>query len=260
MKLGVCTTPSNIQIAADCGFDFLECSLAGLAQMTEEEYQALLSQKPSFPIPITRCNSMLPATVPITGPKADPWQQNAYVDKAFARASALGVTVVVFGSNTARNVPEGACYTEGWRQIADFLRRCIPYCEHYGITIAIEPLRRVSANILNLVSEAQILAALIHHPRITVLADTFHMVSSHEPWDAMTKAGRLLTHVHISCPTPDLSTRYYPAPDDGCDDYPAIIETLKAMDYQGDISVEAGVRDFETDCKAAVACLRPLMG
>lgn len=259
MKLGVCTNPANIQIAADCGYDYLECSLTYLAGLSEEEYQALLAQKPTFPIPITCCNGMLPAEVPITGPKADPQQQIAYVDKAFARASALGIKIVVFGSNTARNVPEGACYTEGWRQIAGFLRLCIPYCEKYGITIAIEPLRRVSANILNLVSEAQILAALIDHPRITVLADTFHMLSCHEPWDAMTKAGKLLTHVHISYPTPDLSTRYYPAPDDGCEDYAVIIETLKAMHYEGGISVEAAVRDFPSDCKAAAECLKPLL-
>lgn len=258
MKIGVCTGLDNIQLAAECGFDFVECGASWLAGLSDEEYQGWLSRKESFPIPVLCCNGFLPASVPITGPAADAWQQNTYVDKTFARASALGVKTVVFGSSRARNVPHGADYTQAWRQIVDFLRRCIPYCEQYGITIAIEPLNRWEANIVHLVSEAQLLAAMVNHPRIAVLGDTYHMDCSAEPFSALTHAGALLRHVHISYPMVAERTRIFPAPGDGCPDYAEVIAILKAMDYQGDISVEAGCRDFAAEGKAAAECLKAL--
>lgn len=259
MKIGVCTGLNNLQQAAECGFDFVECSASWLAGLSEEEYQEWLARKDSFAIPVLCCNGFLPESVPITGPAADAWQQNTYVDKTFARASALGVKTVVFGSSAARNVPEGADYTQAWRQIADFLRRCIPYCERYDITIAIEPLSRREANIVNLVSEAQLLAAMVDHPRIAVLGDTYHMDRCAEPFSALTRAGRLLRHVHISCPMVEQNTRIYPAPDDGCPDYAEVAAVLKEMGYQGAVSVEAGCKDFAAEGKAAVECLKALM-
>ena len=95
-----------------------------------------------------------------------------YLERALSRAHALGIELAVFGSGGARGVPEGFSYAEAWRQIASFLRRAADYGRKYGIAIAIEPLRREECNILNYVSEAVLLSALLDLPEIGALGDT----------------------------------------------------------------------------------------
>ena len=156
----------------------------------------------------------------------------------------------MFGSGGARGVPEGFSYAEAWRQIASFLRRAAVYGRKYGIAVAIEPLRREECNILNYVSEAVLLSALLDLPEIGALGDTFHMRSGAEPWPALTQAGERLLHVHVSHELSDLSGRVFPSEGDGT-------AALRAGGYAGDVSVEAGTTDFAADAARAVRCLRP---
>lgn len=254
MKLGLCTDPRTAPLAAELGFDYVECALNALAAMPEADYEMLLLDAASFPIPVSKCNCLLPGNVHVTGPEADESIQRAYLEKAFSRAKAVGIKLASFGSGAARSVPEGWPYEKAWQQIAAFLMLLAEYGEKYGVTIAIEPLRRAECNIINLVSEGTALAAITAHPRIGVLGDTFHMNASHEPYSALAHAGSLLKHMHISHTLPDLSGRVFPADGDG-EDYAPLFTTLKAMGYQGDISVEAACRDLRADGVAAVRCL-----
>lgn len=258
MKLGLCTGPQYIEQAARLGFDYIECSVTAIAAMDQAEFDALLAKKPDFPIPILKCNGFLPGDVRPVGPDVKEAVLDEYLTRALSRVSALGVKVIVFGSGAARSVPEGWSHVDAWRQLVDFLRFLIPYCEKYDVSIALEPLRRKESNILNLVSEGTLLSAVVNHPRIGVLGDSFHMLTGGEPWDALRYAGEKLLHVHISHSLPDLSGRIYPAPGDG-EDYAPLINTLREMGYAGDVSIEAGCKDMETDGAAAIACLRPLM-
>ncbi len=255
MKLGLCTSFQNVSLAAELGFDYAECALNALAAMPENEYQQLLTDAKDFPIPVSKCNCLLPGDIPVVGPDADEQVQRAYLEKAFSRADALGITVAVFGSGKARSVPAGWTYGEAWRQLAAFLNLLAEYGDKYGVTIAIEPLRRKECNIINLVSEGTAMAALANHPRIGVLGDTFHMNVGAEPYEALAHADALLKHIHVSHTLPDHSGRVYPADGDG-EDYASLFETLKAMQYQGDVSIEAGCKDLRTEGAAALECLK----
>ena len=254
MKLGVCTGFENIEKAAAVGFSFVECNLSQLAAMNDEEFEKLQGRAAAFPIPVLRCNGFMPGEIKVTGPLRDEQQLRGYLDKALQRASAVGVKVAVFGSGVARAVPEGWDYYKAFEEFADFLRLAGEYGEKYDVSIAVEPLRREETNIVNLVSEAMILSSWVDSPRVGVLADTYHLLSSHEPWSVLEKAGSRLMHVHISGPLPDLSSRVYPAPGDG-NDYESIFEVLNQMEYQGLVSVEAGTEDLEKDGTACLACL-----
>lgn len=255
MKLGLCTSVDNISLATELGYDYIECALNSLAAVSEEEYHKLQEAVRAASIPVSKCNCLLPASVPVSGPNASEQQQREYLEKAFSRAHALGIRLAVFGSGGARKVPEGWSHVKAWEQIIAFLQLLGEYGDKYDITIVIEPLRRKECNILNLVSEGTALCAAVKHPRIAVLGDTFHMISCHEPWDVLTYAGDKLQHMHVSHTLPDLSGRIYPAPDDG-EDYTPLFDTLKAMNYQGDMSVEAGCKDLRTEGAQALACLK----
>ncbi len=258
MKLGLCTGFENIELAAKMGFDYVECALNALAALPEEEYQQLLAKKDSFAVPVIKANCFLPGEVKPVGPDACEKVLRDYLELAFSRANAIGIKVVVFGSGAARTVPEGFSYARAWRQLSDFLELVAEYAVKYDIKVALEPLRSKECNILNYVSEGTALCGVVNHPNITVLGDTFHMKNGAEPWDHLTRAGEKLGHMHIGHTLPDLSGRIYPCADDG-EDYAEIINVLKAMNYQGDISVEAGFTDLEKDGIAAVKCIKPLL-
>lgn len=258
MKLGVCTSPENVFIAASAGFDYVECSLNALAAMEEDAYQSLLRASADFPIPISKCNCLLPGDVKAVGPDVSQQALCDHLDHAFSRASRLGVKLAVFGSGKARSYPEDASFGNPMQQLADCLRLMAQYGDKYDIDIAIEPLRLEECNLVNLVFEATILAIAVDHPRIGVLGDTFHMLSVHEPWQNLANARHKLYHMHISHTLPDLSGRIYPRRGDG-EDYGSIVTTLKEMGYRGDVSVEAGTKDFSGDAIEAVLCLKPML-
>ena len=125
------------------------------------------------------------------------------------------------------------------------------YAVKYDLDVVIEPLRRFETNIINLVSEATILASLANLPRIGVLGDTYHMVESAEPYTAFAHAGRLLWHVHIC----NSFTRQGPEPDDG-GDYKEVFAALKACGYEGRVSIEARWKDFPSQIGPACQVIR----
>ena len=250
IKLGICTEVKNIGIVQKCGYDYLETSLAGLAAMSETDFNNAVKLADSARIRVEACNGMLPASVRVTGPDVSAQKIHDYLDLAFSRARRLGVEVVVFGSAGARNVPDGFDTGLAWRQICNFLRIAQGHAQDYGITIAIEPLRRGESNIINLVSEAVALSAILQLPNVKALGDTYHMAMCSEPLGALTMAGPLLAHVH----TANALGRVLPKAGDG-EDYSGIFRALKAAGYEGRVSCEASCQDFEADALAAFQVL-----
>lgn len=259
MKLGVCTSPDKIMIAAEAGFEFIECGFAWLSSRSEEEYQEIVKIVDAAPIKVEACNGMLPAELKVTGPNVDKAALEAYLEKTFARAARLGVKAVVFGSGGARAVPEGASHVEGWRQVVEYLRLAGPIARKYGVCIAIEPLRAAECNIVNYVSEGTLLSAIVDDPAVGVLGDTHHMNCGCEPVEHLVYAGEKLYHIHISHSMGNEGGRDYPYENDG-NDHAAVFEALKKANYQGRVSIEAGCKDMLEDGKRAFALLNALRG
>jgi len=250
IRLGVCTSPANVEKVAQIGYDYIEFGLSSIAAMSEEEFGELAQKMDQSPIKAEAYNGMMPASVPVTGPNVNASQQHEYLELAFSRAHRLGGKVVVFGSSGARNVPEGYPIDMAWRQIVNFLRLAERHAANYDITIAIEPLRKKESNIINYVSEAVLLSSIHQLPHIRALGDTYHMAMGSEPLSALTLAGDMLAHVH----TANAIGRKYPAPGDG-EDYEAIFAALIEGGYEGRVSVEGGCDDFDTDAAAAFEAL-----
>ncbi len=251
IKLGVCTNIGNIKKVASAGFDYMEAALNGIAQMSEQEFESTLREASQAPIKVEACNCLLPGSLKVTGPEVNAQALHDYLELAFTRAQKLGVKVAVFGSGAARRVPEGFDVPQAWRQIANFLRLAERHAADHDITVVIEPLRSGECNIINYVSEATILASLVQMPHIGVLGDTYHMAFGHEGFNSLTMAGELLGHIHVA----NAIGRKYPKIGDG-EKYKELFDTLKAMNYQGRVSVEGGCDDFEKDARAAYECLK----
>lgn len=251
IKIGVCAGPERLEAAARLGFDYAEWSLAGVMDMEEPAFDDAVRRVQDAPIQVEAMNGMLPGTLKITGLTGNLRLIRDYLDRAFERMARLNAGVVVFGSGGARGVEAGFPFDEAWRQIADFLRLAGEMAAPHRIRIAIEPLRREECNIINYVSEAMALSALVHMENVGVLGDSFHMHSVAEPFSALERAGKRLFHVHTANP----QGRIFPAPGDGAD-YAGLFSALNAVGYAGRVSVEAGCSDFEAEGALALKALR----
>lgn len=255
MKFGACTGWEHIDAAARAGFDYIEISLTNLALLPEKDFSSLLAASKHFPIPVLKSNGFIPKEIPVVGPDREEATIRSYIRKALSRGAALGLETAVFGSSAARRVPDGYSRDQA---IAEFSRALLWAAQtgsEYGVAVAIEPLCRAECNLLNTVEDAVTVANRISHPNLYVLGDTYHMEQAQEPLSIFTKAGKLLRHVHISHPLPGYKGRNYPSPADDTD-YAAVFEALRRADYQGDVSIEAGVKDLESEGRAALLVLK----
>lgn len=155
-------------------------------------------------------------------------------------------------------MPEGFPRGRAWKQLADFLRLANNCAAGHGLKIVIEPLRREECNIINLISEAVELAALLDLPHVAVLGDTYHMWSGGESLSALAEAGELLCHMHIACP----EGRAFPRENDPAHnrgEYKELFRVLGGMGYTDRISIEAGCTDLPRDAAAALSLLKAQM-
>jgi len=150
--------------------DFL-IPFASDAQFAENRARARAA-----PLRIRGCNSFLrdPSLVCV-GPDADHARVLTYAETAFARLRSLGGEYIVFGSNSARRIPDGWTRAQADEQFVSLLKAMAPRAKRHHITIGVEMQRSQECNYLNLIDEVVSVVAPVNHPNIRVLADLYHM-------------------------------------------------------------------------------------
>lgn len=248
IKLGVCTGLENAPIVAKAGFDYIETALNALAAMGPEEFASARGALARAGLPCEAVNCMLPGNLHVTGPEVDLGRVRGYLQLSFGRARELGVQLVVFGSGGSRGVPAGTPHWLAWQQLREFLVLAGPLAREYGLKIAIEPLSREECNIINYVSEALALAAILDLPGIGVLGDTYHMYRNGEPLAAMAQASSHLLHVHTACPQGRAFPRHG---DPACQrgEYRQLFDILNGAGYDGRVSIEGSSKDLAEDAR-----------
>jgi D-psicose/D-tagatose/L-ribulose 3-epimerase len=255
MRIGCCieaTATERIEQLARLGYDYVELHLAPLAALPEDEFLAFVDRLGKTGIPCEACCIFYPRTVRLTGPDVDWAQVEEYDRRAIDRAAQLGAKVIVFGSSGAKNVPDGFPYDRAWEQIVHSMRIAAPIAAEHGITIVIEPLNQKEANIVLTGAEGLKLAREIDRPSVQLLIDYYHMALENESPDILLEARDAIRHTHIAT----VPARTYPvAVEPG---YLPFFANLKAIGYQGRVSIEAKTENFEEDAAAALAVLKRL--
>ncbi len=224
-------------------------------ELSDTEFEAALAKARASKIRVEAMNMLLPGSLKVTGPSVDREKVRAYVEKALARAEALGAKVVDFGSGAARSVPDGFPREQAWLQLQQFLRDCGRHIasRNYGMVIAIEPMQKAESNIVNSIEEAWKLARDTDHPKVRIMADFYHLAVENEDPAAILRAGPYIVHSHISNPG---RGRAFPRDEAENPLYAAFFRNLKLIGYSGRVSVEANTNDFESDAKAGLEFMK----
>ena len=221
---------------ASLGYDYVELPVAEIMELDQLSFDRVVKTLKASGIPCDCCNNFFPRHFRLTGPDTDTGIIMDYVSQAMERAGKLGAKVIAFGSGPAKMVPPGFSLPVALDQLTVLLRKTAAIAESYGITIAIEPLRREECNIINTFSEGCELSDAVGEANIKVLADYFHHAANKDDVSHITTlGGKRLVHVHFARP----EGRRFPveiAEDGG---YMAFIGALQSVGYADRVSLEA---------------------
>ena len=121
---------------------------------------------------------------------------------------------------------------EEWAWAAEACHAVTPLLDSYKLTLALEPVNRSETFLLRTASEAKALCSRLNHPRVGVTLDTFHAnIEESSLAQAIADLGPHLKHMHMSENDRGPLGR-------GHIDFPAILEALEVLEYEGLLIVE----------------------
>ncbi len=201
-------------------------------------------------VPVTTMCGFLPdperLKLMVVGPDIDSARLRAYATRVFDRMHRAGVEIMVFGSGTARSVPDGFPVERANVQLAEFIRMCADLAEPRQLQIALEPQNYTDTKWLHTVPEALDVAREINRPSVHVMADFFHMRLNDEPLDDLVTAGPSLIHGHIAEPGRG-RPQTTPA------DHAAFFATLRKANYRGRVTKTGALPAYGSEAEAAEA-------
>jgi D-psicose/D-tagatose/L-ribulose 3-epimerase len=255
VRIGYCGPLKDIDAIKSAGFDYMEVRVSEVAALSDADFAQVEAKFRRVGLPVLSANLFLPADIKVTGPAVDKQRQMEYVRRALDRVSRLGVTLVVFGSGGARQVPDGFSHEEAFQQLVDFGKRIAPEARSRNITIAIEPLRHQESNIINTSLEGLAWVNAVNDPNIQLMIDFYHFsVEKEDPSDVL-KVKDHLRHLHMANP----NGRVVPIEWDEYN-YAPFFAVLRQIHYDRLISIEASTKDLAADGPKSIALLNRAFG
>jgi D-psicose/D-tagatose/L-ribulose 3-epimerase len=250
MHFGCCVQPDQIDVLARAGYDFCELPAQTVLPF-EDDAAALpaLRQIAAARLRPEAFNVLIPAGLPLVGPRADHAVLRAYLRRAFGRMVQLGGAVVVLGSGAARRIPDDMPRAQALDQLAAALDLAADEAGRAGIALAIEHLNQSETNVFTSLAECQTFIQERALAGLHLLADLYHLELEHEPLAHVVAAGPLLAHIHVA----GGSRR---APDLPGYDYAGFMAALRAAGYDRRISAECAWEDLESQAAGALTFMR----
>lgn len=252
IPIGICTNLANGEKMQQYGYAYVEEGVSRFLVPTkpEEEFEALLSEAASSPLPVKACNSFIPGNLKSVGDEAVHQKILEFAETAFRRAQRAGVEIIVFGSGGSRSIPEGFSREKARMQFIGLGKEMAQIAQKYNVTIVLEPLNTTECNFINSVSEGGEIVKEINHRNFMLLADLYHMKMDNESPDSIVKYGKLIKHIHIA----EREDRAVPGTYN--EDFRPYFNALKKIGYKGKISIEARWKDFDTQIPVAIETIK----
>lgn len=262
MKFGCCLSARAeggraLNIIAKLGYSCVELPLFELAGYSNDELAQVKAQMEELSLVCVSCNCFFPrGGYKLTGADFDLKGALAYTRGALTKAAMLGVRYVGVGCGAARNCPPDFSPEQNWEQLVTFFRGAAPLAGDLGIKLSIEPLCRLECNVLNTVEEAWKMVCQADCG-IGINPDYYHMVQEKEPVECLAKYKDAIASIHVSNPYTRVvpGQNAYPSLEDDVD-YSGFFQTLRNMNYKGNVCCEGDYGDLQTSAAAALRLLR----
>lgn len=251
-RIGVCASVNKAPLLKQAGCSYVEIGIRSflVPDKPDSIFEANLQAAKDAVLPLYSGNSFFPGDLRLTGPDVCLDKIMEYGEVAIRRAREAGIKVLVLGSGSARNIPDGFSREEATGQFTALCRRLARYAAGYDVCIAIEPLQSSETNFINTVREGTAIAEKVNHPNLGVLADFFHMLRENEDAEALVDAGKWLKHCHIA------EKEIRSAPGVKGDDFTPFFKALHRVGYTGSLSIECKWENMDDQLAASVASIK----
>ncbi len=250
---GACQGPDKHTLMKGAGYDFIELGVGSLLvpSAPDAEFDAKVGKMGDLSLPIRSAAGFFPSDLKLVGPDVKEEAILKHADTCFRRAKKVGMPFIVLGSGGARKIPDGFDPAKAREQFVDICKKMGPLAGPHGVTVVLEPLNKGETNFFNSVAEGVGLVDDIAHPSIQLLADIYHMLRENEGPESILKAGARLRHCHIA----EKESRTSPGTKG--DDFRPYFKALKAIGYQGGVSVEGKWgKNLEEDLPRALKTMK----
>jgi sugar phosphate isomerase/epimerase len=247
-RIGIATSISNNGILFSAGYSYVEENAREFLVPSENDsaFKDKLSLLKNSKLPVEACNSFLPGNLKCVGPAPAHEEILKFGETAFKRAQIAGVKTIVFGSSGARGIPEGFSKETAKQQFISLCKQLAVFANKYNVVISLEPLNKKECNFINSVAEGGEIVKSVNHENFRLLADIYHMIMENESPSNIIKYGHLLYHTHIAEKTGRA------APGVNNDDFTPYFKALKAVKYEGSMSIECSWSNLELQATVAL--------
>lgn len=255
-RISSCAPLEAAPIVAENGGMYVEPGFAVVTMMTPEQYREKSAILRSTGLRALAMNSMLPGNFKLYGDANDDAAVCDFVKAGMDRAEELGCEVVVMGSGTARNIPEGLTRAQASERLAALLGKFCEIAAPHHIKIAVEPLRAEETNFIHTVSDAAELIRYLPECRnLGINPDLYHMLCGNEPLSDLVRYRDHVFHAHMCRPD-----RYMPVEHNEEEDaiYESFMRTLDEAGYHAEISIEGISKSLADDLPRALPLLRSI--
>ena len=254
-RFGICCRPDQVAAAAAAGYDYVELNLNDVLSMNEAQYREMAMQMQAHGIYAEVVHGLLPEGLKLVGDGVSSKEIHRALDMSFDVAQALGAQIAVFDCERSRMLPLRFDPAMAWRQLGNFIRMLQGYAADFDMQAALLPLRRSAADLMNYVTEATLISAMLRLDRVGVAASLYNMAMEAESLPQLKRTGSLLWHMRVS----NVLGNRPPRDGDG-EDYAAVFAALSGMGYEGRITMEAQCGEFESEARIALDRLKGCMG
>ncbi|KLT66558.1 hypothetical protein AB669_05085 [Pedobacter sp. BMA] len=238
-RLGIVANISQDSLVRASGFTMIGASVTGLLspKITDEAFEEKLLEVKSARCKVITANLFFPAELKVAGGEVDEENVLSYARVVLSRARKVGIKFIVFGSGSARNIPEGY---DREKAKADFIKRCYKIAKiasKYQVTIVLENLEKTETNFITSLKEAAVIVRAINHRNFRLNADIFHMMRQSEPPADLLMNGDIIA----LCELAEKEKRTLPGVMK--DNFKPYFSALKTIGYQGYIFIEGSTKE-----------------
>ena len=249
LSIGFAT--ADFKAAKAAGFDYAEARIREFMKLSDDDFKKFAANCRSNGLPLTTAYWFLPGDLKVVGPEVKMDAVTNYFEKALDRCQTLGVKIVVWGSGSARQVPDGFSRERAFEQLVALGKFLAPEAAKRGITVVAEPIRKQECNFINTVAESLRWVEAVNHPNFELLVDIFHMTEEHEDMGIIVKAGAHIAHVHFANP----KGRVLPLSAEEFD-YAPFFAALKKIGYHSTLTIETAAVNLAADGPRAIQFIR----
>ena len=182
-------------------------------------------------------------------------EAQAYLLQCLRLAADIGSPYVICSAGW---VVHGTSAEEAWKRSSETFYKAAEEGKKCGSTLLIEPVRKVSSNLLWNSRQAVRMMEELGHPNVKLMMDTFHVWSENEDIEEVIKLyGDNLKHIHIEDIAQSRLDRKIPG--QGIADFEKLVSALKNDGYDEALSVELWGFNPEEIAKSSFLFLNKLL-